>query len=103
MDSTWAASLGNDGAVEPKVIGSASLVNRANELEVKGGIHACIRVVAEPYVIDRASACSGDGDIALDEPRPPDCDSEIGNVQVGNAGTSERSDLQKIASGTAMA
>ncbi|KAG8095770.1 hypothetical protein GUJ93_ZPchr0013g34471 [Zizania palustris] len=88
MDITWAASLGNDGAVEPEVTGSASLVNRATELEVKGGVHVFTRVVAEPDVIDRASACSGHGDIALDEPQPPDCDSEVGNVQVGNAGES---------------
>ncbi|KAL5209540.1 hypothetical protein ABZP36_005163 [Zizania latifolia] len=88
MDITWAASLGNDGAVQPEVSGSASLVNRATELEVKGGAHVFTRVAAEQDVTDRASACSGDGGIALDEPRPPDWDSEVGNVQVGNSGES---------------
>ncbi|KAL5217367.1 hypothetical protein ABZP36_018051 [Zizania latifolia] len=88
MNITGAASLDNDGAVEPEVTGSASLVNKATELEIKGGPYIFTRVAAEPDVTDRASASSGDGVIALDEPQPPDCDSEVVNVQVGNAGES---------------
>ncbi|KAG8073466.1 hypothetical protein GUJ93_ZPchr0006g40893 [Zizania palustris] len=88
MNITVAASLDNDGAVEPEVTGSAFLANKATELEVNGGPYISTRVAAEPDVTDIPSASSGDGVIALDEPQPPDCDSEVVNVQVGNAGES---------------
>ncbi|KAF0913769.1 hypothetical protein E2562_024634 [Oryza meyeriana var. granulata] len=60
----WFASLGNEGAVEPEVTGSGSLVNEATEMEVKGGPYISTRVAAEPEDTGRASACSGDDIVA---------------------------------------
>uniref|UniRef100_A0A0D9VPK6 C2H2-type domain-containing protein n=1 Tax=Leersia perrieri TaxID=77586 RepID=A0A0D9VPK6_9ORYZ len=72
-DVTGFASLDNVGAVEPEVTGSGSLVNEATEMEVNGGAYVSSRATAESEDTGRASASSGDGDIALDEPQPPDC------------------------------
>uniref|UniRef100_A0A0E0K8T5 C2H2-type domain-containing protein n=1 Tax=Oryza punctata TaxID=4537 RepID=A0A0E0K8T5_ORYPU len=80
------ASIDNEGSVEQEVTGSGSLVNEATEMEVKEGTCIFTRAAAELGDTGRVSACSGDGDIALDEPRPPDCVSEVANVNVGNAG-----------------
>uniref|UniRef100_J3LK10 C2H2-type domain-containing protein n=1 Tax=Oryza brachyantha TaxID=4533 RepID=J3LK10_ORYBR len=81
---TGFASLDKEGAVEPEVTGSGCIANEASEMKAKEGGCIFTRASAEPEDTGRASVCSGDDDIALDEPRPPDCVSVVANVKVGN-------------------
>ncbi|KAL6648799.1 hypothetical protein ACP70R_013023 [Stipagrostis hirtigluma subsp. patula] len=75
-------SLTNEGAVEPDATGGASFVHDAAELEVTGD-DSTNKAIGEPEGTGRAS-CHGHVDAALGEPRPPDCDLEVGNVLVRN-------------------
>ncbi|XP_062216786.1 uncharacterized protein LOC133916913 [Phragmites australis] len=93
LEVAGTGSLSNEAAVRHEVTGQASLVHGAAELEATGVDYTVSEAAAEPEDTGRAS-CNGDGDAALDEPWLPDCDPDIGSVQIGNAGATAASEVQ---------
>lgn len=67
-----------------EVSDTGSVVHETTELESAGKDYIASEAAAEPEDAGRTS-CNVDDTAALDEPRPPSCDPNIGNVQVGNA------------------
>ncbi|CAD6209570.1 unnamed protein product [Miscanthus lutarioriparius] len=67
-----------------EVSDTGSVVHETTELESAGEDYIASEAAAEPEDAGRAS-CNVDDTAALDEPQPPSCDPNIGNVQVGNA------------------
>ncbi|CAN6296524.1 unnamed protein product [Urochloa humidicola] len=74
-------SLSTEGAERPEVTGTASIMHETTKLESAGEDHVDNKAAAEPV-----ASSSVDDTAALDKQLLPSCNSNIGNVQLGNVG-----------------